>query len=118
MDFLYRNATPIYRGTSTQQPVSNGLLSGLFGNLFGGSTPSYRTNDGRRVSARSSPSWWQALSPTPSYKTAVKVGAPATPAQEVMQHCDASFADHGEISAEQTCVCAPADATQIVILDE
>jgi hypothetical protein len=35
-----------------------------------------------------------------------------------LQRCDASFADTGESDAEQTCVCAPEDATQIVILDE
>lgn len=118
MDFLYRNATPSYRGSRAQPQANGGLLSGLLGNLFGGNAPSYRTVDGRRVSAPSSPSWWQVLSPAPSYKTAPRSAEPAAPAQEVVQRCDAPFAGNGEPDAEQTCVCAPEDATQIVILDE
>jgi len=117
MEFLYSNATPSYKGMSAQRQMSSGFLSGLFGNLLGGSAPSYRTVDGRRVSAQSSSSWWSVLSKAPSYKTAPKATVPAAPAQEVMQRCDESSADNGEIDAEQTCVCAPADATQIVILE-
>ncbi len=112
---IFGNATPSYKGINAQPQATGGLLSGLFGRLFGGTAPSYKTVDGRRVNApEPSTGWWQALSPTPSY-TAVPRAASA---QEVMPRCDAPFADNGEIGAEQTCVCAPEDATQIVILDE
>lgn len=114
---IFGNATPIYKGIRAQPQVTGGL-SGLFGNLFGGTAPSYKTVDGRRVSAQPSSSWWQALSQAPSYKTVPKATEPGAQVQEVMPFCEGPLADNGESGAEQTCVCAPADATQIVILDE
>ncbi len=115
---LFGNANPIYKGTRARPQATGGLFSGLFGSLIGGNAPSYKTVDGRAVNAQSSASWWQALSSTPSYKTAPTATEPAASAQEVMQRCDVPFADNGESGAEQTCVCAPEDTTQIVILGE
>ena len=69
MDFLYRNATPAYKGTKSQ-PAKSGLFSGL-SNLLGGATPNYKTVEQRGAQA-STPArgWWQAFVTTPSYKTA------------------------------------------------
>jgi hypothetical protein len=112
---IFGNATQSYKGIHAQ-PATGGL-SGLLGGLFGGTAPSYKSVDGRRVNAaQPSAGWWQALSKAPSYKAAPR--QPVAQAQEVMPICDAPFADNGDVGAEQTCVCAPADATQIVILDE
>lgn len=114
---IFGNATPRYRGMTAQPRMQSGLLSGLLGNLRDDTVPSYRTVDGRRVSAQSSASWWSALSTSPSYKTATVFPAPAAPAQEVVLRCDVPLADNGEIDAEQSCVCAPEDATHVVILE-
>jgi len=110
MELFYRNATPVYKGRAAQPQATGGFFTGLIGGLFGSHAPSYRTVDGRGVNAQPSASWWSALSSTPSYKTVL-------PAQEVAAGCDAPLADIGEGTAEQTCVCAPEDATQIVILE-
>lgn len=120
MDLLYRNATPSYRGMNAQPQAPSGLFAGLLGNLLGGNVPSYRTVDGRRASAASSASWWQALTLTkkPSYKTAPSITEPAAQASEVVLRCDAPVDDTGEPDADTTCACAPEGATQIVILDE
>ena len=69
MDFFNRNA-PAYRGNNSQPQARNGLFSGLFGNLLGGGTPSYKTGKERRAQA-SAPDrgWWQVFLVTPSYKT-------------------------------------------------
>lgn len=115
---VFGSVNPIYKGTRAQPQATGGPFSGLFGSLYGGNAPSYKSVDGRRVSAQPSGSWWQALSSTPSYKAVPRATEPAAPAQEVVQHCDASFADNGESDEEQTCVCAPEDTTQIVILGE
>ena len=106
MEFLYRNATPSYKGMNVQPRAT----SGLFASLLGGATPSYKTVDGNRAYAQaSSRSWWQAFVTTPSYKT-----APMT--VQAAQSCQAP-ADNGGGEAETRCVCAPEDATQIVILE-
>lgn len=115
---IFGQATPNYRGVHVQPRATGGLMSSLFGNLLGRTAASYRTVDDRRVNAQTSASWWQALSSTPSYKTALRASEPLAPIQEVAPDCDARFADNGELSAEQTCVCAPMEATQVVILDE
>lgn len=119
MDFLYRNATPSYRGMNVQPQAPSGLFAGLLGNLLGGNVPTYRTVDGRRASAASSTSWWQALTltKTPSYKTAPSITESPATANEVVLRCDAPIEDSLDPDAT-TCVCAPEDATQIVILDE
>lgn len=119
MELFYRNATPIYKGRAAQPQATGGFLTGLIGSLFGNHAPSYKTVDGRGVNAQPSASWWPGLSSTPSYKTVPTVpsNGPAMPAQEVAAGCDAPLVDIGEGAAEQTCVCAPEDATQIVILE-
>ncbi|MGN6105495.1 MAG: hypothetical protein ACTHU0_10355 [Kofleriaceae bacterium] len=112
MNFLNRNVVPSYKGAQPQG--TSGPLAGLFENLFGGKTPSYKTVDGRGANAqRSFPSWWQALSPRPSYRTAP---AAAEQPAHVAHDPDASPAECGP-EVEGTCVCAPEDATQIVILE-
>ena len=103
MDFLYRNATPGYKGTQPQP--KNGFLSGLLGNLFGGGTPSYTTLDSRGAQA-STPtrSWWQAFVTTPSYKTALYAdGSDSSSAPD----------DSREAEADQDSEC---EVNQVVIL--
>lgn len=72
MEFFYRNASPSYKGAQIQPQARNGLLSGLFGGLLGGGTPSYKTVDARGVltPTPSRSSWLPFVTPTPSYKTA------------------------------------------------
>ncbi len=107
MDFLYRNAAPAYKGTKAPPQGRNGLLSGLFCNLLGGRTPSYKTLDERGAQA-STPArcWWQAFVTTPSYKT-----APPHANGEA-----ATTAESGDGAAELDSECAPDEAPQILIL--
>ena len=106
MDFLYRNATPGYKGTQPQPQVKNGPLSGLFCNLLGGRTPSYKTLDARGAQA-STPArcWWQAFVTTPSYKTALR-SADGSVSSSTPDDCR-------EAETDQDCPC---EATQVVIL--
>ena len=71
MEFLYRSATPAYKGNQAQPNQRTGLLAGLGTGLGGGATPAYRTVAGANAQA-SGParSWWRAFAVTPSYKTA------------------------------------------------
>ncbi len=71
MEFLYRSATPAYRGSQAQPNQRTGLLAGL-GSVIGSSaTPAYKTLDGASVRApASSRSWLRVFAATPSYKTA------------------------------------------------
>jgi hypothetical protein len=73
MEFLYRTATPAYRGCPPQPKQRTGLLSGLGCYLFGGgSAPVYRTKGDLNGSAgQVAPRcWWQAFPTTPQYKAA------------------------------------------------
>jgi hypothetical protein len=82
MEFLYRTATPAYRGCSSQPTQRTGLLSGLTCYLFGGGTaPTYRTKDGKNgAAAPTAPRcWWQAFPSTPPYKAAPSVGLDTAP---------------------------------------
>jgi hypothetical protein len=106
MDFLYRNAIPGYKGTQPQPQVKNGPLSGLFCNLLGGGTPSYKTLDARGAQASTQPRcWWQAFVTTPSYKTA--------PRPADWSESSSTPDDCREAEADQGCECEP---TQVVIL--
>jgi hypothetical protein len=68
MEFLYRNASPVYKGVQPQQ-ASTSLPSGMMSCLFAG-TPSYKTARGKSASAPvPARSWWDAWNPTPVYKT-------------------------------------------------
>ena len=71
MEFLYRSATPAYRGNQAQPNQRTGLLAGLGPGLGGGATPAYKTVAGANAQA-SAParSWWRAFAVTPSYRTA------------------------------------------------
>lgn len=70
MEFLYRNATPVYKGITPQQ-ASTSLPSGIMSCLFASGTPCYRTANSNGASAPASArSWWQAWKLTPVYKTA------------------------------------------------
>jgi hypothetical protein len=111
MDFLYRNAAPAYKGMNLQPQATNGLFSGLFCNLLGGATPSYKTVDGRGAQASTPPRcWWQAFVTTPSYKTAPRA---ADCSNDVV-----TIAGNGESAADSDsgCGCEVNDATQVVIL--
>jgi hypothetical protein len=72
MEFLYRSATPAYKGSHTQPAQSTGPLAGLGAVLGGGgATPAYQTVAGASAQAPApARSWWQAFTVTPSYKTA------------------------------------------------
>ncbi len=109
MEFLYRNATPAYKGSQAQPSQRTGLLAEL-GSVVGGSAaPAYKTRDGARAYASApSRSWLRAFAVTPSYKTA----APCT-------------ADHvapgepppdGEDDDEEPAGGCSEPATQVVIL--
>ncbi len=75
MDFFNRN-TPVYKRANASkvasvQPAAPNKLSGLFGSLFGNSSPIYKTVDGRGVQASTSSGFWSLFAAaTPSYKTA------------------------------------------------
>ena len=74
MEFFTRN-TPTYKSAASKtkalaQPAKQSWFSTLFGSLFGGSTPVYRTVDGRSVSASSSSGFLSIFSSTPTYKIA------------------------------------------------
>jgi hypothetical protein len=71
MEFLYRNATPVYGGSRMPPTQPTGLLAGL-GSLFGcGATPAYKTVSGTSAQAPAPVrSLLQAFAVTPSYKTA------------------------------------------------
>jgi len=71
MEFLYRKATPAYKGSQAQPNQRTGLLAELGSVVGGGATPAYKTPDGARAQApASSRSWWRAFAVTPSYLTA------------------------------------------------
>ena len=76
MEFLYRNATPVYRGSQAQPNQRTGLLAGLGSVVGSGAMPAYKTLD--RASAQAparSRGWWQAFAVTPSYRTAAPCAA-------------------------------------------
>ena len=108
MEFLYRSATPAYKGSHAQPTKPTGLLAGLGTGLGGGATPAYRTVAGANAQA-SGParSWWRAFAVTPSYKTAAPCAedhvAPGEPSP-----------DGGDGEAGPAGECDP--ALQVVIL--
>ena len=70
MEFFYRHATPVYKGTQVQPTQPTGLLSEL-GAMLGGATPVYKNLAGASAQAPTpSRSWLRAFAVTPSYKTA------------------------------------------------
>ena len=106
MEFLYRNATPAYRGSQAQPTQTTGLLAGLGAAVGSGATPAYKTLDGASAQApASSRSWWRSFAVTPSYKTAAPCAADScVPAS-----------DDGDGAADPTPGCAE-QAMQVVIL--
>ena len=71
MEFLYRSATPAYKGSQAQPNQRTGFLAGLGTKLGGGATPAYKTVAGANAQAPApARSWWRAFAVTPSYKTA------------------------------------------------
>jgi hypothetical protein len=106
MEFLYRNAHPVYRGSQAQPAQRTGLLAELGSVVGGGATPAYRTVDGASVQTpASSRSWWRVFAVTPSYKTAPP--------------CDADPVAPGEPSPEgdeQPAGGCSGSETQVVIL--
>jgi hypothetical protein len=107
MEFLYRSATPAYKGIHPQQGGTS-FPSGIVSSLVAGGTPSYKTAicNGASVPA-SKPSWWQALIPTPVYKT-----APAACVDESA----VSPAEGVTVANADGCVNASDQAPQVVIL--
>jgi hypothetical protein len=91
MEFLYRTATPAYRGCSPQSKQRTGLLAGLGCYLFGGGTaPTYRTKHGTNgAAAPTAPRcWWQAFPTTPSYKAAPPIDLDTAPDDGAACECD------------------------------
>jgi hypothetical protein len=108
MEFLYRNATPAYKGIHPQQ-VSPSIPAGIVSSLFGGGTPCYKIANGNGASAPTSArSWWQALIPAPVYKTASVAACVLEP--EVPPD------DGGATGNGDGCVAASDQAPQVVIL--
>jgi len=74
MEFLYRSKPPAYRGSCPPpQQASNGFLSGIWCNLFGGGgAPAYRTKGGTTGAAGPTGSrcFWQIAPTSPPYKAA------------------------------------------------
>jgi hypothetical protein len=75
MDFFNRN-TPGYKRANASkaasaQPAAPTKLSSFFGSLFGGTSPIYKTADGRGAQASRSSGFWSLFTAAaPSYKTA------------------------------------------------
>jgi hypothetical protein len=109
MEFLYRNATPAYRGSQAQPNQRTGFLAELGSVVGGGATPAYKTRDGARAHAlASSRSWLRALAVSPSYKTA----APCT-ADHVAPGEPSPDGEHGDEDPAGGC---SEPAMQVVIL--
>jgi hypothetical protein len=107
MEFLYRSATPAYKGSHAQPARAAGFFSRL-GVVGGSATPAYQTVAGANAKA-SAParSWWRPFAVTPSYRTAtpcVDHVAPGEPAP-----------DGSDGDAETEAECAER-AMQVVIL--
>ena len=108
MEFLYRSATPAYKGIPAQPTQRTGLLAGLGSTLGGVATPAYKTVAGASAQAPApARSWWRAFAVTPSYKTAAPCAtdtvAPGEPSP-----------DGGDGEADPAGECDP--ALQVVIL--
>ena len=80
MEFLYRNATPVYKGIHPQPNTS--FPMGIVSSVFASGTPCYRTACSNGASApEPARSWWRAWNLTPVYKVASTcVEAPEEPA--------------------------------------
>jgi hypothetical protein len=109
MEYLYRSATPAYKGNHAQPSKPTGLLAGLGSVMGGGATPAYRTVvDASAHAPAQARSWWQAFAVTPSYKAAAPCMADAS------DPC-ASSPDDGDDDADPERGCAE-QAMQVVIL--
>jgi len=106
MEFLYRSATPAYKGIHPQQ-VSSSFPSRIVSSLFARGTPRYKTASGNGASApEPARSWWRAWDLTPVYKTApARVEASEVPAD-----------DTGAAASADADVNASDQAPQVVIL--
>jgi hypothetical protein len=109
MEFLYRNATPAYRGIQAQPNQRTGLLAELGSVVGGGAAPAYKTRDGARAQAPApSRSWMRVFAVTPSYKT-------AAPRPADRDDPCAPCPDDGDGDADPAGGCAE-QAMQVVIL--
>ena len=72
MDIFYRSKPPIYRGSCpTPRQARTGMLSSIWGALFGGDTPRYHCKDDENGAAVSAVSGEALVAPdAPAYKTA------------------------------------------------
>ena len=117
MEFFTRN-TPAYKIAANSKQAVRPSTTSWFSNLFGsllGSTPAYKTVDGRRVSAPASSGFWSLIgSSSPTYKTAPALTAPLD--VEASLDADASLdVDGADVVLDQTEACA-SGPDQIVIL--
>ena len=121
MELFTRN-TPAYKNAAISKqavrPTAANWFSNLFGSLFGGA-PSYKTVDGRRVTAPTSSGFWSLFgSSSPSYKTAPAMIAAPFDAEaldaDASLGVDESLATDAEVGVDETGACAGPD--QIVIL--
>ncbi len=111
---LFKSNTPVYKSgkaakaTVTRPVATSSGLSGLFGSLFGGATPTYKTVDGRGAKAPASSGLLSMFAVAPSYKTAqpTDLAEPVLEgdmiAVDVAQAEDLGLDDEGA-----TCVYAP-----------
>jgi len=110
MEFLYRSATPAYKGIPAQPKQRTGALAGLGSVLGGSATPAYKSLDGASVRApASSRRWWQAFAVTPSYRTAAPCAA-----DQVAPGEPSPDGDNGDSDADPERGCDP--PLQVVIL--
>ena len=110
----YKSARTIVKSATTaytQPPISCGL-SGLLGQLFGSSTPAYKTADGTRGNTASSSGLFGSLlsSQAPVYKTATSDVASAEPIDDGAEATELLDGDD-----EHAMACAPS-ADEVVLL--
>jgi hypothetical protein len=70
MEAIYRNAASVSRAGSPPTRSGTGTLSGLWSDVFGGSTqPAYKQGTRIASSAEEARCWWRPFAATPQYRT-------------------------------------------------
>jgi len=107
MDFFNRN-TPVYKRANASkvasaQPAAPNKLAGMFGSLFGNSSPIYKTVDGRGARASSSSGLWSLFAAaSPSYKTASAMNI--APTEDIDAIDEAGLDEAAGLAESEPCV--------------
>lgn len=96
MDFFrpispaYKTAEQLSQVTMVNAPTLSSSLTGMFGSVFGGSTPAYKTVNGLPVQAQAAAGLWSIFGVTsPVYKTApLASDVPLDEDDEAADECD------------------------------